>query len=123
MNITNWIRGRWRHFRRRRKLQKVVFVESMNDVPESVGATLYVVYRSGQYRRAVLQCPCRCGRRIDLNLNAHQFPHWTAKTRKGVVTLSPSIWVPIDACGSHFFVRQNRIEWVNENVAQNTFTP
>src|ERR1035437_408750 len=113
MNITSWIRGRWREFRRRRTVKKVVLVESMNDVPQNVGAKLYIVYRSGQYRRAVLQCPCRCGRRIDLNLSVQAIPHWTVNTQKGVATLSPSIWVPFDGCGSHFFVRRNRIEWVD----------
>jgi hypothetical protein len=117
MNITNWIRGRWQQFRRRRKVKKVVLVESMNDVPENVGATLYMVYRGGQYRRAVLQCPCRCGRRIDLNLSTHAFPHWTVQKQDGAVTLSPSVWAPLEKCGSHFFVRQNRIEWVDSNVA------
>lgn len=113
MNTINWIRGRWRKFRRRRKVKRVVLVESMNDVPQNVGAKLYVVFRSGQYRRAVLQCPCRCGRRIDLNLSMHAFPRWTVEKQGKVVTVSPSVWVPLDGCGSHFFVRQNRIEWVN----------
>jgi hypothetical protein len=113
MNIINWIRGRWQQFRRRKKIKKVVVVDSMNDIPQNVGTKLYVVYRSGQYRRAVLQCPCGCGRRIDLNLSGHASPHWTIKKQGKVVTFSPSVWVPLDACGSHFFIRQNRIDWVS----------
>jgi|ERR1035437_1543582 hypothetical protein len=112
MKILNWIRGWWKELRRRNRIQNVVFVESMNDVPDDPGAALYIVYRGGQYRRAVLQCPCRCNRRIDLNLSASRFPHWTVEKTGEAVTLSPSVWVPVDECGSHFFLRQNRIDWV-----------
>jgi hypothetical protein len=84
----------------------------MNDVPETVGKDIYIVRRVGLDRRVVFECPCRCHRRIDLNLAAGQNPHWNVHHENGVLTIEPSIWLRSNPCGSHFFVRKNRIIWV-----------
>lgn len=84
----------------------------MTEVPENLGADLYVVRRQGLDRRAVFACPCRCGRRIDLSLMKGDWPHWSLDNSKGKVTLRPSVWLRADSCSSHFFVRENRIVWV-----------
>ena len=102
----------WRWLRRRRSLKHCRTVESMTAVPENLGADLYVVRRQGLDRRAVLACPCRCGRRIDLSLMKADRPHWSFVRNHGTVTLTPSIWLCADPCGSHFFIRDNRIVWV-----------
>lgn len=56
-------------------------------------------------------CPCRCGDITALNLmSAHQ-PRWSINYEiDGTVTVSPSI----DArrCGSHYWIRRNRVEWI-----------
>jgi len=112
MTILTRVRNAWKRFRRRKCIKAVMLVESMNDVPPRVGSNLYLVYRGDQYRRAVLACPCRCGRRIDVSLSASHTPHWVVTRAGDEVTLSPSLWVPTELCGSHFFIRRNRIEWV-----------
>lgn len=112
MNLLKRITAAWQHLRRRKRLKTVVLVQSMNDIPANTGSKLYLVYRGGQYRRAVLNCPCRCGRRIDINLNKHSSPHWVVTHNGNEASLDPSLWVPADQCGSHFFIRRNRIEWV-----------
>jgi hypothetical protein len=114
MKLLTRIRQEWKRLWRRKRLKRALFVESMNDVPDDAGSALYVVLRSGRYRRAVLQCPCKCGKRIDINLAEERDPHWTVDRKGSVVSLAPSIWVSLQECGSHFFVRQNRIEWCEE---------
>jgi hypothetical protein len=46
----------------------VVVVESMTAIPAQIGADLYLVRHEDFDKRAVLDCPCGCKRRIDLNL-------------------------------------------------------
>jgi len=103
----------WKRLRRRRRFRYVVVLESMTAVPERLGANIYLVRRGGMDRRAVLACPCRCGRKIDLNLvsSSHQ-ASWSAKLEAGKLSLQPSIWLRSDPCDSHFFVRNSRVLWV-----------
>ncbi len=102
----------WRRLWRRQAYKRLLLVESMTEVPERVGADIYVVRRGGLDRRVVLSCPCRCGRRIDLNLATNQAPHWSVAVHQGRVSIDPSIWLRKDQCQSHFFVRGNRVLWV-----------
>jgi hypothetical protein len=102
----------WKRLIRRRRYGKVVVVDSMSAVPERMGGTIFIVRRGGFDRRAAFGCPCRCGRRIDLNLvrNAQQ-PSWSAAIEGDTVTLHPSVWLRQDPCKSHFFVRGSRVIW------------
>jgi hypothetical protein len=87
-------------------------VEDVNDVPARTGGALYIVMRANVPRRAYLDCPCRCGRRLDLNLSRSASPCWNVRLKDGKASLVPSVWVPPDQCGSHFFVTDNEIRWV-----------
>lgn len=98
--------------RRRRRLAGVAVVEYVNDVPDRTGGMLFIVVRGGLARRAFLDCPCRCGRRLELNLSPQRSPFWVVHTTGNKATLRPSVWVPADQCGSHFFVTASRIKWV-----------
>lgn len=98
---------------RRRSLGRLYVVESMTDIPENPGADFYIVRRGDIDRRVVLSCPCRCGRRIDLSLMETDNPHWRVLRRKHTVSLMPSVWLRSDPCGSHFFVRDGKIAWVD----------
>lgn len=102
----------WKRLRRRRRYGKVVVVDSMTAVPERPGGTIYIVRRAGIERRAAFACPCRCGRKIDLNLlPSTQQPSWSAMIDGNKVTLHPSIWLRADPCKSHFFIRGGRTVW------------
>jgi hypothetical protein len=102
----------WKRLRRRRRYGKVAIVESMTAVPERLGGTIYIVRRGGYDRRVAFGCPCRCGRRIDLNLvNNSQQPSWSASVDGGKITIQPSVWLREDVCQSHFFVRNGRVLW------------
>lgn len=112
MNLLRLLKSLYKRFRRRHSLEGAVIVEYVNDVPERLSGRLYVVSRAGIPRRALFECPCRCGLRIDLNLSEERSPAWAASVINEKATLSPSVWVPKEQCGSHFFVRNNRIDWV-----------
>lgn len=101
----------WRRIRRRQRIKSVVRVESRGDLPKKLGAAIYIVGIDIP-KWAVLECPCRCGERIDVNLMRARRPVWRLLAEHGKVTLQPSLWVPADKCGSHFWVRDNRIIWV-----------
>src|ERR1700733_6376014 len=101
----------WRWIRRRRRLQDVKHVASMNDLPEHLGGDVFVVGES-KPKWFVLECPCRCGHRIDVNLMRSRQPYWSLSVSARGATLAPSLWMPSDKCGSHFFVRKNRVQWV-----------
>jgi hypothetical protein len=105
-----WIKSLWRSFRRRDHISKVVQVESRADLPRNLGAALYIVGQTPKW--AVLKCPCGCGEVIDVNLMQARHPSWTLSFRDGKVTLLPSLWVPEERCGSHFWIRDSKIDWV-----------
>jgi Family of unknown function (DUF6527) len=104
----------WKHFHRGKKIGRVVVVDSMTSVPEEIGGDLYLVRRDGHDKRVVLNCPCSCGRRIDLSLVASERPHWTIKMNKNKFSLYPSVWLTSDPCQSHFVIRDNKIKWFGE---------
>jgi len=103
----------WKKHRRRYKITRVLVVNSMTAIPERIGTDLYLVRKGDFCKRVVLNCPCGCKRRIDLNMVRTHKPSWTAKLEKGTISLNPSIWLPEDPCQSHFFIKYNTIEWVN----------
>lgn len=90
---------------------KLSIVPSMKDLPQIDPKCLYVVGRPRQYKWAILACPCGCGERVDICLMPSAAPRWEIFMTRGKATLCPSIWIPSDRCGSHFWIRENRIIW------------
>lgn len=83
----------------------------MDDVPDNLGGTLFIV-GNPVAKWVVLQCPCGCEDRIDVNLMRSRRPFWKLSLHRDRASLYPSVWVPKDKCGSHFWLNKNRIEWV-----------
>lgn len=111
MKLFNKLRSFWRNLRRRRRIARVVRVESMSEIPSKLNGDLYLVAGT-KPKWAVLECPCRCGDRIDVNLMRSRQPCWRLTMDGKEVSLRPSLWMPKEKCGSHFWIRQNRIDWV-----------
>jgi hypothetical protein len=111
--MMNGLKRWWKNLRRRSKITRVVVVDSMTAIPAGIGAALYIVRQGSFDKRVVLDCPCGCWRRIDLNMVRTQDPYWSASLKKNSISLRPSVWLTNDACQSHFFIKSNRIEWVN----------
>jgi hypothetical protein len=111
MKLFDYIRRLWRGIRRRHRIDRVVYVESMSELPKKLKGDLYIVGGT-KPKWAVLACPCKCGDRIDVNLMERHHPSWRLQTDRGKVTLHPSLWMPEDKCGSHFWIKRNTVEWV-----------
>lgn len=73
---------------------------------------MYVVGPADFPKWAVMSCPCGCGERLEISLRSSHSPSWQFNSKAGRVTLYPSVWLSEKACGSHFWVRDGRIEWV-----------
>jgi hypothetical protein len=110
--ILKALRRWWQCLQKRPDIKRVIIVESMTDVPARLASNFYVVRRAGFDRRAVFNCPCNCGRRIDLNLVKSQGPNWSLAIKNGKATLNPSVWLRDEPCQSHFFIRDNKVMWV-----------
>jgi hypothetical protein len=103
----------WDRLRGRVPRIRVREVASMQGIPHPVPAEhLFLVGGRSSPKWAVLSCPCGCGERIDVNLMRTRRPTWTLTHRGRSVTLSPSLWLPEERCGSHFWLDDSRIRWV-----------
>lgn len=111
MKMFDYIRHLWRSIRRRHRIDRVVYVGSMSELPKKLKGDLYIV-GGAKPKWAVLACPCKCGDRIDVNLMERRHPSWRLVSDGKLVTLHPSLWMPKDKCGSHFWIRRNKVEWV-----------
>lgn len=111
MKLVGKIRSFWRGLRRRRRIARIVHVDSMSEAPRRLRGDLYIVSGS-KPKWVVLECPCRCGDRIDVNLMESREPSWELRMDRQEVSLHPSLWMPREKCGSHFWIRHNRIDWI-----------
>ncbi|WP_425270983.1 DUF6527 family protein [Mucilaginibacter endophyticus] len=81
------------------------------DIPECVQpGRVWIIGTSGDPWAAVLQCPCGCGKKIQLNMLKEASPCWTYTLEGSHITLKPSVWGKT-GCRSHFFVRGGYIDW------------
>ena len=80
--------------------------------PKSLKArSIYIVQEDGFEEQAVMLCPCRCGKVLQMNLLPDERPCWQATCHPdGTASLFPSVWRKKD-CGSHFWFRRGRVVW------------
>jgi hypothetical protein len=115
--------ARLRQMIRRRVSKGAVFssvkvVDSMADVPEKLGTVIYVIGTEKKYKWVVFNCPCDCGERLDVNLMRSRYPFWSLKLEDGRASLSPSVWVPTDRCGSHFWLVDSQVHWFRKKQSK-----
>jgi hypothetical protein len=67
--------------------------------------TLYI---SMQYETAVHLCACGCGTKVVTPFG----PHDWILTFDGAVSLRPSVGNGQQPCRSHYYIRNNRIDWL-----------
>lgn len=109
--IARRLRGWFRKQSPAKTYSAVVSVESMTDVPDELGNDVVVVERGGIFRWALLMCPCGCGDRLTVNLMRTVRPYWRLSLKGSKASLSPSIWVSEEKCGSHFWLIKNGVFW------------
>ena len=108
--LVAYFRSLWLRFRRRHEIATIVQVGSRSEIPDKLGRTLYIVGDPPKW--VVLQCPCGCGDTIDVNLMRSRNPVWRLSVVNGKPTFHPSLWVPAEKCGAHFWIRDGKITWV-----------
>lgn len=101
----------WKQLRRRRQFSRIVRLKSRDKLPDRLGKALFIIGDPVE-KWVILECPCRCGERIEVNLMKSRSPHWDFVLEDGKVSLRPSLWVPSERCGSHFWITGSRINWV-----------
>ena len=79
---------------------------------------LYVVDGDHQDREHIIEynCPCGCKKAVMIPFyragkKKEEVPSWAYFETDGKVTLSPSIYSTGWPCKSHYFIRENRVEW------------
>ena len=87
--------------------------EFRTDMPDTFEPKILYVIGERNYPWLIgLTCPCGCGAKIFLNLLPDANPRWKFNiSSKKRITLSPSVW-RTQGCKSHFFIRNNKIDWV-----------
>lgn len=106
------IRALWRRICRHDRFAGLLFIDQAAD-PRSLIRKRRLVLMGTREKSKWLRfaCPCRCGDTIALNLMTSHHPHWTVQVHEDeTVTVHPS--VDATRCGSHFWIRHSRIEWV-----------
>jgi len=114
-SFLKWL-ARWFGFRTEAERWKAIYSE---DEPDQVSfGHVFVVGEQGHHWQAIMQCPCRCGARIQLCLLQGVRPSWRVHVASNqCVTLRSSIW-RTTGCRSHFFVRNGEIEWCRTEQGQ-----
>ena len=82
-----------------------VFVKYVPDQIE-----LGKLYISMEFSTCVHLCTCGCGEKVVTPLAPHE---WKLYYDGKKVTLNPSIGNFKYNCNSHYFIRGNRVDWVN----------
>ena len=75
---------------------------------EGTDFILGIVYISMKYGMVVYRCPCGCGGLSEFMLDPIRFRLEYDGTK---VSFYPSIGIPYLECRSHYWIRDNRIEW------------
>jgi hypothetical protein len=100
---------------RRMRYARTVAVEARSDaIPSLAAAGHPVIERKGDHPVWLsVQCPCRCGTRLRVNLMRSQSPVWRATVdTDGRLSVAPSLDVP--TCGSHFWIRHGAVDWCRD---------
>lgn len=78
---------------------------------------LYVVDDTEQREQFIqFNCPCGCGKTVWIpyfkqGQQREMYPSWGFTEKEGKVTLTPSVFSNGFPCQSHYFIRDNRIQW------------
>ncbi len=91
--------------------QKVTFIDEYpaHQLPEP--GEILVVGSREHPKWAFFRCPCGCEVLLSVNFMKSISPCWDVDfNSEGAITVAPSIR-HVDGCGSHFFIRANRVEW------------
>lgn len=85
------------------------FVDTMPSESEMIEGVLYI---SRVYLTTAHLCPCGCGNKIVLPYGRRDGMFWTLTERLSGVTMRPSVGSFNLPCKSHYYITDNKIEWL-----------
>lgn len=68
------------------------------------------LYISEKYHTTAHLCPCGCGERVVMPTNEKY--GWKLTNKDGKITMRPSVGNFEFACKSHYYITDNKIEWL-----------
>ena len=68
-----------------------------------------ILYISLEYSTATHKCFCGCGEKVVTPIRPTE---WTLTRNENVVSLNPSIGSFSLPCKSHYFIKENKIQWL-----------
>ncbi len=96
------------------KWRVVQVVDAADEVPKRLPRNgAFLVGSRRRWKWIVFDCPCWTGHRIMLNLDKARWPYWTV-TKRGGLTISPSIDYKRWGRRCHFFIRNGVVRWVRK---------
>ena len=88
-------------------------VSEADEVPERIPARrAFLVGAPSGWKWLVLDCPCRAGHRVMLNLDPVRRPCWNVRVSpKRRITVSPSIDYKGSDRSCHYLIKAGRVVW------------
>lgn len=109
MNPFAFIKKLWWWNKPSKQYKNFVRVQSLTDVPNDPGTTIFIVGSESNDKWVVFRCPDNCGRRVEVNLMKSRNPTWRLTIKNKKLSLRPSVIV--EGCGSHFWLLNSEIDW------------
>ena len=89
-------------------------IPSLNELPDRLENRVLYLIGESKYKWIIMNCPCGCNDRIDINLMKAYKPYWNLTLKDKRISLYPSLWIPKDRCGSHFWIINSKIVWAKK---------
>lgn len=91
-------------------------VTEMDEVPQRIRPRRAFLVATPTLRKwLAFDCPCGAGHRVLLNLDRTRRPFWTVRiSKRGALTLRPSVDYDDGPRSCHFLLRQGRVSWIEE---------
>lgn len=87
-----------------------ILPEFVEEIPEKINEG--IIYVCLPYNAVIHKCACGCGEIISTPLDKKY--GWILRYDGETVTLSPSIGNGSYKCRSHYFIRENKIVWLDK---------
>lgn len=100
-------------------------VAEVDEVPPRIRPRrAFLVATPTRHKWLAFDCPCGAGHRVLLNLDRTRRPFWTVRvSRRGALTLRPSVDYGDGPRSCHFLLRQGRVSWVVEPAVNDDLEP
>jgi hypothetical protein len=103
-------------FRKKKKASKPLYRHVVIEEEPTVMERnmVYIFNNVGYHWQLTMLCPCGCGDVLYANLIPDHYPNWVYRIdRRDLISVYPSFHRK-DRCRSHFFIRNGRIDWIND---------